>query len=446
MTRSGSLAPKRTCLSWIILALIVLLVIGGLASAVGYLYLRFVVPTSPGYPVKELRADQIDPSLALSALAGEADLEVVNRAIEHQELETAYATLLFSTELSSAERLGSLLLLSEAYSAAGNRGRAELCYQIASLTATMSPTLSDFAKADAFLEIGQGLAGLGNKGQAISSYDQAYVVAVHSPYLRDPHRSDVLGRLAAEYQALGESAKATECSSLQAEIRYVTGEPGETPENPPEQPVFPFMMEIPEPTAAMVASYEQKRMETVLELVQFMEGASAGDAVPEDLMTAVTQVLVNEDNARRAAHEEQVAGASSMVLKMGIAEARVDWLTVKYRIALNGYGLQVVPAWADNLSDIEAELNAAYAELHRIYDEQISTFSDDAAVDRAWFHVLRFELERGRLGLYPGYPEEELLGQLTEVTEGLVASGDPSLFVDVLYEDDTPLFRLAAAQ
>ena len=133
-----------------------------------------------------------------------------------------------------------------------------------------------------------------------------------------------------------------------------------------------------------------------------------------------------------------------MVLKMGVAEAGVDWLTVKYRIALDGYGFRLVPAWSDDPGDIEAELNAAYGELHDIYDEQISTFSDGTAVDRAWHDVLRFEIERGRFGLYPDYPEEELLSQLTEVTERLVASGDLALFVDVVGKDDTLVFRLAA--
>ena len=74
-----------------------------------------------------------------------------------------------------------------------------------------------------------------------------------------------------------------------------------------------------------------------------------------------------------------------MVLRMGIAEAKVYWLIIKYRVARGAYGLQLVPAWTEALSDVEAELNAAYRELHDTHDEQISTFSDTRAVDQALF-------------------------------------------------------------
>ena len=70
----------------------------------------------------------------------------------------------------------------------------------------------------------------------------------------------------------------------------------------------------------------------------------------------------------------------------------------------------------------------------------------DAAVNRAWFHLLRLRIERGRLGLCPGYPEEELVSRLMEGTERLIASMDLSLYVDVGYEGDTLLFTLVVAE
>jgi tetratricopeptide (TPR) repeat protein len=446
MIWNGSSASSRTCMSWVILAFLVVLIVVGLVSGGAYLYLQFSGSSGERDPVQQLRKDEIDPSLALLTLAGVNDLEVMNRALPAEELETAYATILFSTEVTDGERVGSLLLVAQAYEAAGNSNWAQECYQQANLIATLSPTLSDFAKSNAYLEIGQGLAELGNNGEALSNYDQAYVVALHSLYMRDPHRADVLGKLAGAYQALGETRKANECSAQQAEIQYVFGEPGEESGNPPEQPMSPLMMEIPEPTEAMIDSYEQRRRETVQQVIDSLEGTSDGEKIPEDLMTDATQALLNENDARQGIYEQQLAGASSMVLKIGIAKARVDWLIIKYRIALDGYGVQLVPAWTDDLADIRAELNAAYGELHNAYDEQIRTFSDDTAVDRAWFHLLRFEIEQGRLGLYPDYPEEELLSRLSEVTERLMASGDLSLYVEVAYRGDDPLFTLAATE
>jgi len=446
MVQLSSSAPRRTYISRIILGFLVLLILVGVVSGGAYLYLRYSSPSRWSDPVQQLQKDKIAPSLALLTLTGVNDLEVVNRALMEEKLETAYATILFGTELANGERVGSLLLLGQAYTAAGGNGRAQLCYQQANLITTLSPTLSDFAKASAYLEIGEGLAQLGNRGEALFNYDQAHIVTLHSLYMRDPHRADVLGKLATAYEVLGEGTRASECSAQQAEIRYVFDEPEEASESPPEQPMSPFTMDIPEPTAAMVASYEQRRVEVLQELIGFLEGASQGEAIPEDLMTDVTQALLNEDEARQGVYEQQLAGASSMVLKIGVAEAWVDWLVVKYRTALGGYGLQLVPAWTDHSADIEAELNAAYLELRNTYDEQISTFSDNTAIDRAWFHVFRFEIEQGRLGLYPDYPEEELLSQLTEASERLIASGDSSLYVEVVYEGDTPLFSFAATE
>lgn len=450
MIRRGSSASSRTCISWVVLGFLVLLILVGLVSGGAYLYLRFSGSSGSSDPVQQLRKDDIDPSLALLTLTGAEDLGVVNRALTEEQLETAYATILFSTELTNGERVGSFLLLAQAYATAGDSDRAQFCYQQANLIATLSPTLSDFAKANAYLEIGQKLGALGDRAEALANCDQAYLVALHSPYLRDPHRADVLGKLAAAYEALGERTRASECLAQQAEIQYVFDQSEEesqqASENPSQQPVSPFVMEIPEPTEGMITSYEQRRVETVRRLVDFLGEASEGESIPEDIMADVAQALLNEDDARQSVYQEQLAGASSMVLRIGMAEARVDWLLVKYRVALGGYGLQLVPAWADDLSNVEAELNAAYGELHNTYDEQIRTFSDDAAVDRAWSHVLRFQIEQGMLGLYPHYPEEELLSQLTEVTESLIASGDLLLHVQVDYEGEAPVFTLAVAE
>ncbi len=446
MVREGPSASGPRVVSWVILSFLVLLILIGLITGGTYLYLRFGSFSSWSDPIQHVRKEKVDPSLALLTLAGARDLEVVNRALTEKELETAYAVVLFSTELTDGERVGSFLLLAEAYATAGDSDRAQLCYQQANLIATLSPALSDFAKANAYLEIGKGLAELGNRGDALSNYDQAYVVALHSSYMRGPHRADVLGRLATAYQTLGEGAKASGCVAQQAEIQYVFGESVEGSESPPEQADSPFVMEIPEPTEAMVASYEQTRVEVVQQLIDFLQGASEGEVIPEGLMTDVTQGLSNEDGVRRGVYEEQLAGASSMASKIGVAQARAHWLVIKYRVALGGYGLHLVPTWADDLAGIRAELNAACRELQNTYDEQIRTVNGDAAIDRARFRLLRLEIERGRLGLYPQYPEEELLSQLMEVTERLIASGDLSLYVDVDSESDPPLFTLVVAE
>jgi len=443
MVQSGHNGLGRTWLSRVILVLLVLMIAIGAVSGGAYLYLRGAGPSASGEPVAQLRPDRIEPALALATLAGAGDLEVVNRALQEGELETAYATILFSTQLTHREEVGNLLLLGQRYAAVGDKSRAQMLYQQASLLSTMSPTLSDAGRAYSFVQIGEGLSDWGDRSEALSNYEQAFALALHSPFIRDPVRADLLGQLALEYDSLGERERAAESRSLQAEILYTTEGQETAAEGQGEQPIANFLAQIPAPTAAMVASYEEKRVETVVKLIESLRTSSSGEAIPQELGTEIAQAFVNEDKARSTAYEDELAAASSMVLRIGIAEARVDWLLTKYRVALGGYGLPLVPAWSEDVAGIAAELNEARRELHDVYGDQIATFGDEIAKDRAWFDLLRLEILQGRLGLYPDYPVEELISDFAEVTGGLIEAGDSSLHPEVLYEGSIPLFSLA---
>jgi hypothetical protein len=441
----GYVGPRRTWLLRSIIGLLALFVIIGLVSTGAYVYLGLRGRSQGDRLIAELRAEEIQPQVGLETLAGLSDPEVVNMAMAEGEWETAYSAVLFSTQLSDRENIGNLLLLGQGYADSGDNSQAELCYQQASLISTLSPTLSDYARANSFLEIAGRFAELGGKEQAIQNNDQAFALAAHSPFVKDPLRADILGELAKEYQDLGLSEKAQECSQLQAELRYATVDSENPAENNPEQPVANFLTRISAPTAAMVASYEDRRKEAIRGLIDYLSGSSGVDSIPQDLATEVAQALVNEDGARKASYEDELAAASSLVLRIGISEARIDWLLIKYRVALGGYGVELVPAWSSDVDTIAAELSLAREELHAIYGEQIDTFGDQTAKDRAWFDVLRLEILEGRLGLYPNYPEQELIAQLAEVTERLIEAGDTSLHPEVVYEDGTPLFSLSWA-
>jgi len=437
---------RRCCLSWGILVLLVLMVLTGALSGGAYLYLRWAGSSNTGDPMAQLRLDQIDPTLTLAALAGVGDIDVVDRSLEGGELDTAYATILFSRQLSDREHVGNLLMLGRRYEDRGDQSHAASCYQQASLVSTLSPTLSDSTRAYSFGEIGEGFATWGKRDEALFNYDQAFALALHSPLIRDPHKADLLEQLAVAYDGIGEREKATECRSLHAEVLFSTEGSGTTPESVEEQPVADFLTQIPAPTLAMVASYEERRVAAVLDLVEFLEGLASGEDIPEELATEVTQALVNEDKARSTAYEDELEAASSMVLRIGVAEARADWLLVKYRVALGAYGLDLVPAWSENVAGIALELGQAHRDLDGIYGEQIATFTDTMAKDRAWFDILRLEILQGELGTYPDYPEEELVAELTEVTARLVEAGDSSLYPEVLYQGSNPLFTLALTE
>jgi hypothetical protein len=442
MVQSGHSGMGRIWLSRIILMLLVLMIVMGAVTGGAYLYLRRKGPSATSEPVAQLRLDRIEPALALATLAGAGDLDVVNEAIREGELETAYATTLFSTQLTHREVVGNLLLLGQRYAGGGDKTRARMLYQQASLFSTMSPTLSDAGRAYAFVQIGGGLSNWGDRAGALSNYEQAFALALHSPFIRDPHRADLLGQLALEYDSLGERERAAESRTLQAEILYTTEGQETGTEGEGEQPIANFLVQIPAPAAAMVASYEEKRVEAVVNLIDALRSSSSRREIPQELGTEIAQAFANEDKARSTAYEDELAAASSMVLRIGIAQARVDWLLIKYRVASGAYGLTLVPAWSEDVTGIAAELNKARTELHDIYGDQIATFGDQTAKDRAWFDLLRLEILQGRLGLYPDYPLEELISSLGEVTRSLIETGDPSLHPEVFYEGSIPRFSL----
>src|SRR4030042_4040663 len=217
---------RRTCLLRGIIGLLALFVIIGVLSSGAYLYLRMNRSSKGSLAVDQLRTEEVEPRLALGTLAGLSDLEVVNRGLAEGELETAYASTLFSTQLSDRESIGNLLLIGARFAVGEDRARAQSCYEQASLISTLSATLSDFGRASSFCRMRGRFAELGEREGAVHNFDQAFALAAHSPSIREPLRADVLGQLAEEYEDLGLREKAEECGVLEAEIRDTTAEGG----------------------------------------------------------------------------------------------------------------------------------------------------------------------------------------------------------------------------
>ena len=126
---------------------------------------------------------------------------------------------------------------------------------------------------------------------------------------------------------------------------------------------------------------------------------------------------------------------------------------IRFFLALVGAALTLaavplraqMPAWEQQLSAIQSDLAKARQDLYAYYADQIVTLPDASAIDRAWVELYRQELEMGRLGLYPNYPEQQLLAKLRESTLKLMAAGrDQSLRLDVvLGTAEHPMFFLA---
>jgi hypothetical protein len=435
----------RKWLFFILVSGFLIFVLAGIVAFGAYFFTsrREVSLSSWSDPIAHVETEKVMPALALLPLAGVPPSEAFSQALEMGELESAYAILAFSLDLSERERVGSLLLLARRYAEAENATKAKLCYRQASTIATLSPVLSDFTRADAYLQIGSGLANLREQGEAELNYDQAHTIALYSPYLKKAHQKSILDKLVSAYEAIGENQKAEQTLNQSTALDLEQSDSTE-PESADQDKEF-LLGRPKEPTLIPqeVTEAEAARREAAHNLSDYL--LSTLKQPPENLVVNLAQALRDEDESRLRFYNTEPAPPPMLLEKVAMAWHKVRWLTVKYQVASGGYGLSLVPEWEAQGAEIQSELSKAYEDLYALYGEQVIALPEAGAIDRAWVEVLRQEIEVGRLGLYPNYPEEQLTAKLKEATEKLITAGqDRSLRVDTLSQDNVNIFILAS--
>ncbi len=439
--------PIRKWLFLILISGFLIFVLAGIVAFGAYFFTSRREVSLPAWsdPIAHVETENVKPALALLPLAGTSSLEAFSQALEAGELESAYAILVFSLDLSERERVGSFLLLARRYAEAKNTAKAKLCYRQASTIATLSPVLSDFTRADAYLQVGRGLASLKEQGEAKLNYDQAYTIALHSLYLKKAHQKSILDKLVPAYEAIGESQKAEQAleqstaldleasDSAEAELadkdrEFLLGRPGEPTLIPQE-----------------VTEAEAARREAAYNLSDYL--LSTLRQPPDNLTANLAQALQTEDATKQSFYNAEPTESPMLLEKVALAWHKIRWLTIKYQVASGGYGFSLVPEWETQLAEIQSELSKAYEDLYALHSEQVIALPEADTIDQAWVEVLRQEIEVGRLGLYPNYPEEQLVTKLQEATKKLTAAGhDKSLRVDTLRQDNVYIFILTSSE
>jgi hypothetical protein len=435
----------RKWLFFILASGFLIFVLAGLVAFGAYFYTsrRGVSLSTWSDPIAHVETNKVMPALALLPLAGLPSSEAFSQALEAGELESAYAILVFGIDLSERERVGSFLVLARRYAEAGNTTKATLCYLQARNIATVSPVLSDFTRADAYLQVGHALASLREQGEAKLNYDQAYTIALYSPYLKKAHQKSILDKLAPAYKAIGERQSAEQALDQSATLDL---EASDSTESEPADKDRKFLLGHPKEPTLMpqeIADAEAARREAAHDLSDYL--LSTLKQPPDHLTANLAQALQAEDEVRLSFYSAEPAEPPMLLEKVAIAWHKIRWLTIKYQVALGGYGLSMVPEWEAQSAEIQSELSKAYEDLYALHGEQVIALPEADTIDRAWVEVFRQEIEVGQLGLYPNYPEEQLTAKLKEATEKLIASGqDRSLRVDILYQDNVNVFILTS--
>lgn len=418
----------RSCqgrLVWILLAVAGLLLVVAVASVTVYLILQQQPLTTDWRdPIAAVVPDKVAPDLALYPLAGASELETVDAAIDGGDLETAYATLVSSLEMSDAQRIGRLILLGARFVEAEQPDRAALCYQQIYDVAVLSPRLNDPARADALLASGKGWAALEEEDLAFAAYDQVYLIAVQSPYLQMANRRDLLTALEAAYRDLGDLERAETSRAKIVELDQQTSpHPPPAPEERPDLPMGEAVVSSPE-----VGALEETRRQAAYALLQTL---AEGQEPPADLVEGLAQALQAEDAVKLDLYNRELEGTTQSSKRIGVSWQLIRWLMLKYKVASRGFGLSLVPEWEAQLAEIQSTLSKAYEGLFFDYEDLVTALPEASLLAPGSYQVRRQVILDGRLGRYPNYPAQQLAEKLQDAVRGLISSG----FVDPLYVD-----------
>jgi hypothetical protein len=415
----------RNRLFWILLAVVSVLIVVGVLTGLTYLLLRGTGGTQLGWrdPVAALAPYEVLPELGLYPLAGASELETIDAAILNGDFETAYATLVFGKEVSDGQRIGRLQQLARGFVETGEPDRASISYQQVYDAAILSPMLSDPARAEALLAAGRGWTSLERADSALDAYDQVYAIAIWSPFLQPSQRWELLGDLAIAYESLGEDER------LVAVQERITGFDedlrSERSVEVRESPELPLVRNESVSTAE-VGVLEEARRQAAYAL---LEGLSEGAEPPPGLVQDLAQALIAEDAAKIGLYRQELAATSQPGRRVNVHWQAIEWLLLKYKVAMGGVGVSVVPEWEEASSDIQSDLAKEYEDLYFDYEDLVTALPDAALVGPGSYRARRSVILAGRLGQYPLYPATQLAEKLVEAVESLISAG----YADGLY-------------
>ena len=424
---------------WILLAVAALLVVIAVATVVIVLLLQ-QQPQTTGWqdPIIAIQPEQVAADLALYPLAGAAELDTVDAAIDNGDLETAYATLAFGMDLSDAQRIGRLILLGGRFTDAENPERAALVYQQMTDTAVLSPALNDPARADALLAGGRGWAILGEEDKALEAYDQVYLIAVQSPYLQMANRRDLLGALEVAYRDLDAGERAEQSRDAIVELDQQT-----TPHPPVSPGAVPDLLR----GAAVISSPEVGALEDARRQAAYalFDPLSQGNEAPPDLVANLAQALQAEDAAKQALYQQELDSTTQPSRRISVNQQLTRWLMLKYKVASRGFGISLVPEWEAGLAEIQSDLSKAWEGLFFDYEDLVTSLPDASLIGPGNYAVRRQVLLDGRLGRYPNYPAEQLADKMQDAVRSLISSqAVDQLYVDVRRKDGELIFFLSS--
>ena len=390
-------------------------------------------------PLEQVDNTALAPATVILPLTDMDSTRALNAALDNANIENAYALIAYDTTLSDPTRIGTLLQLGSSYTAAKLTRKAATCYQSAALLATLSPAISDPAREDTYLQASSSLRALGATDAARMLIDQAYIVAQFSTALRGAARSRRLNQVADAYTALGASALATQAHS---KADAALTEPPDTSTAPGRVPFTITLGTLP--ASGDIDRLKQRRVAAAKQLADDLTTSPPKTAAdwPQDSVSQLRDTLVDEDNARQAYYDQQIAIAQDPAIQAALWHDRANWLALKYRIARGAFGIDMVPDWSKDAATIAADWNDALTQSYRLQEAQAAALTNSQEATQASEEIVRRELIASRWGWLSGTNEQDLRDALAEVTQKLRDAKSADLFLDTVTQNKQSVYLL----
>ncbi|MBM3128978.1 MAG: hypothetical protein FJ009_10215 [Chloroflexi bacterium] len=389
-------------------------------------------------PLESVDARALAPGTILLPLTGTSAGDSISAALDQAHLENAFAIAAYDPFLADSARLGALLQLGTRYASAKDTRRSALAFQTAAHLATLSPALADAARLDSYLQASAGLRGLGANDAARWVTDQAYVLAEYTPALQREQRARRLEQIANAYTALNAGALASQARAKAAEASTASATAPITGTRAPFVPTFGKLPPAPE-----VETAQARRVKAAKQLQDDLierapKSAKEWDA---DLIGALGDALIEEDGARQAYYDKQIAQTKDDAIQLALRRDQIAWLALKYRVARGAFGAPLLTDWERDRAAIADEWSAAWDEFFQLAHAQAARLPE---ADRAPAQedLLRQEVSVVRWGWYAGQPEQTILEKIGEVTQTLIDAAYPELRLDVIKRNNRALYIL----
>ncbi len=385
------------------------LLVTGIVSLIAYFQLARQERVIHGWrnPLELIVAARIRPDLALLPLAGVSSEEAVREALAAGEPDTAFAIVVYATDLDGATRGGLFKLVGERFVQASRPNDASLCFQLAHDLAALSPDLADVARFDLSLAAARGRLAVGDDMGLALSLEQAETLIRYSALMQPVQRlraSEQLVRLVAEVR--GERAAAQLKASLSEDVNLR-----------PLQGLAPFMLlafAAPLPLHPELEQIRLERQRRALALIDQWIALEGGDVGPEQLDLA--EFLRREELARLAWYTELAQAGLNPDQRVTLLSEQIAWLLIQLQAARGDFGISLVPEWEGRQTEIWEALVKNQADLFALFHQQAAQLADQRDIDQAELELIRLELINWRLGRYPGLDPDERDAALGEVT------------------------------